>query len=98
MDIRPLLFRRVFRFGVALGVAWVLSGCAVTRGIIDVRPQIVPAPTTGRIVSLSSIEDRRHFEAAPEDPSTPSLKDGRIDDTLITARAIARKRNSYGMA
>ena len=34
----------------------------------------------------------------PAQASTPSLKNGEIEDTKITSRAIARKRNSYGMA
>jgi len=49
-------------------------------------------------VFIASIEDNRVFELKPGDPSTPSLKDGQIDNRQLTSRAIARKRNSWGKA
>jgi hypothetical protein len=79
-------------------VSSLAAGCAVTRGVVDVRPPVSAAPATGPMVSLDTVEDHRHFEIAPRDPSIPSLKDDRITDTALTSRAIARKRNGYGMA
>lgn len=89
---------RLVHLCAGLCAAWALSGCATSRGIIDVRPKVVPAPASGPMVSLDAISDRRPFAIAPGDPSTPSLKDDRIHDTALTSRAIARKRNTYGMA
>lgn len=97
MNLRPNR-SLIPRLAAVLLASWALGGCATSRGIIDVRPKVVPAPTSGPMVSLDSVADRRHFELAPRDPSTPSLKDNRINDTSITSRAIARKRNGYGMA
>jgi hypothetical protein len=43
--------------------------------------------------------DARKFEAAPSEPSIPSLKEpAQINDPQITSRALGRKRNGYGMA
>jgi hypothetical protein len=44
------------------------------------------------------VSDRRTFQINPSNPSTPSLKDGAIDNPAITSRAIARKRAGGGLA
>ena len=55
-------------------------------------------PIQGREVKIVRVTDRRTFQLKPSDPSTPSLKDGQIDNPAITSRAIARKRSGYGKA
>lgn len=74
------------------------SGCAVNRGTLDVRVSEPQNPATGTAVTFSRVTDRRVFEAAPSNPSTPSLKGAEIGNKAITSRAIARKRNTYGQA
>lgn len=76
----------------------ILSGCAITRGTLDVRAQQVANPARGPAVRFVRVTDRREFELRPPKPSIPSLKDGEIANRAVTSRAIARKRNSYGKA
>ncbi|WP_336605487.1 hypothetical protein [Stutzerimonas stutzeri] len=42
--------------------------------------------------------DERTFESKPRSAGIPSLKGGEINDTSITERAFARKRNGFGKA
>lgn len=81
-----------------------LTGCALNRSEIKLNAPVVttqanPAGSKGAIF-FRSISDKRVFEQAPRVPSTPSLgfegADKASDD--VKARAIARKRNSYGNA
>lgn len=74
-------------------------GCATSRGTLDVRIPLPSNPEAGIAVQEPVVVDARRFEASPRQPSIPSLKNAsEIDDVAITSRAIARKRNSYGMA
>jgi hypothetical protein len=75
-----------------------MSGCAGNRGIIDFEVDSGTNPKSGKYVTIAKVIDSRIFEARPKKPSIPSLMGGKIDDVAIKARAIARKRNSYGMA
>lgn len=83
---------------VSLCVGIFLSGCAVGRGVVDVQVPPSSSPDAGTPVKIVSVVDKRVFQEKPPQPSMPSLKDGEIHDKAITSRAIARKRNSYGMA
>ncbi|WP_316978949.1 hypothetical protein [Shumkonia mesophila] len=80
-------------------MAAVLGGCAVGRSVVPLdQAQAIQNPVSGIAVKIKSVEDARVFEAAPKDPSTPSLQDGEIGNSAITARAIARKRGGFGKA
>ncbi|MGO3698918.1 MULTISPECIES: hypothetical protein [Halomonas] len=80
-----------------------LSGCATSRSEIALT---VPEGNSdqhisaGQEVVIGEVIDRRVFEEAPREPSTPSLGKGGAskasDETK--ARAVGRKRNTYGMA
>ena len=79
-------------------VSLILGGCATSRSIID-----VPLPASagfansnGKEVKINSVTDKRVFEVSPPEPSTPSLDPSEEQGDKIKARAIARKRNSYG--
>jgi len=75
-----------------------LTGCATTRGVLDVR---VPAGTnasSGPAVRIERVTDRRVFEIDPRQANIPSLKHDEISDKAITSRAIARKRGGFGKA
>ena len=84
--------------GVAVLAGVLGSGCATNRGILDVRIDVPQDPESGKVVKIARVTDRRVFEEAPPNPSTPSLKGMEIGDPAITVRAIARKRNGYGKA
>lgn len=47
-------------------------------------------------MKIGKVTDARPFELDPEKPSIASLKDGDIGNPAIRARAIARKRNTFG--
>ena len=74
------------------------SGCALTRGELDIRVDLPANPPEGPTVWVAPPTDDRTFEHRPRRPSIPSLKKGEINDPSITSRAIARKRNSFGKA
>lgn len=88
MNIRILLI-------LCLGL--LATGCATSRGVIDVTAPETANPQTGVAVAVVEVKDRRAFQIDPPRPSIPSLKNNEIGDRTITSRAIARKRNSYGM-
>jgi len=92
-------FLRTAILGFAL--LWLLSGatgCATSRGVLDVKIPSTTNPTSGDAYKIVDVRDSRVFELKPSSPSIPSLKNGEISDSAITSRAIARKRNGYGMA
>ncbi|MDH3233729.1 MAG: flagellar biosynthesis protein [Alphaproteobacteria bacterium] len=87
------------RLVALLCVGVLLGGCAVNRSEINVGvDKSQPAAAATVPVKLVNVTDKRRFELNPRRPSIPSLKNGEINDSKITKRAIARKRNSYGMA
>lgn len=79
------------------------AGCATSRSEIKLNSPVMPSSTavsSGRTAVIRSIKDERIFEQAPRDPSTPSLGFGGADQSPaeLKARAIGRKRNTYGKA
>lgn len=87
---------------MVLGVVMValLGGCALNRSQVAVNGEAGAVPTTasmnGKKVYISAV-DERVFHAKPATPDNPSVLFKQIDDKAITERAIARKRNLYGM-
>ncbi len=76
-----------------------LSACALGRSVVDITPPKSTVTDNKAVAKIVKVEDRRVFEAAPDDAGTPSLQDAKdIADKTITARAIARKRGGYGQA
>ena len=76
-----------------------MTGCATTRGTLDLQVELPPNPSSEIAFQEPVITDARRFQPSPPDPSIPSLRnEDEIGDMSITSRAIARKRNSYGMA
>jgi hypothetical protein len=88
----------------ALLVAALLAGCATSRSEVKLASpgaeSAAAAPTTGRVVVIRNVTDERIFQDKPSEPSTPSLGgDGASKSAPeVKARAIGRKRNTYGMA
>lgn len=81
-----------------------LTGCATSRSEIKLSTpaatEAVAPPSDGKRVVIRSISDDRVFEEKPKDPSTPSLGFGgaQAAPADVKARAIGRKRNTYGKA
>lgn len=98
--------KRKFYWVLAVILAAWLSGCATSRSEIKViSPSATPPSTVKRVtkaqaVWMQSVVDERQFEAAPRDPSIPSLGfEGAIQASAETkARAFGRKRGGFGMA
>jgi hypothetical protein len=75
-----------------------LSACAVDRSTVSVEaPENISNPVNGVEVTISVMDDRV-FEFQPATPDIPSLSEDEIVNEDIKARAIARKRNTYGKA
>ena len=89
------------RLAVGIAALLVLSGCVTSRSEVAVNfvpPANVQAnASNGKKVLISTV-DERVFQVSPRNPATPSLKNDEVTDKSITERAIARKRNGYGMA
>ena len=80
-------------------MAFTLSGCAASRSTFDLSVPQGEHSDAKAYVKLLQIIDQRKYEVNPRDPSVPSLGDAaQIDDRAITSRAVARKRNGWGMA
>ena len=81
-----------------------LAGCATSRSEISLGSFAITPSTSSvtkdRTVFVRSVIDERVFEQAPRDPSTPSLGfEGAAQASAeIKARAIGRKRNTFGQA
>jgi hypothetical protein len=79
-------------------IAAALAGCATGRDVITPKFDSASNPVQGAPVRIEKVEDARVFQIKPGSPSTPSLMDDNLSDEPIRSRAIARKRNGYGMA
>lgn len=78
--------------------ALILTGCATSRGVLDLNVPDLPNPTSSQAVKIMTVTDKRVFEIKPKKPSIPSLQNDEINDPKITHRAVARKRNGFGAA
>ncbi len=80
-------------------IALFLNGCATSRSVIDIPMPVSTelSKSNGKEIYINSITDKRLFEIKPPEPSTPSLDPSEEQGDKIKLRAIARKRNSYGM-
>ena len=83
---------------ILLAIAILVSGCATTRGVLEIEAEESVNPESGQAVKIVQVVDSREFQIAPPQPDIPSLKNDEINDPAITSRAIARKRNTFGKA
>ena len=74
------------------------SGCATSRGLVSLT-----TPTSDKVATSKGIEvyigtvaDKRVFEVDPKSPEIPSLHPSEPQSDQIKARAVARKRNTFG--
>lgn len=77
-----------------------LGGCATSRSVLDVPSPGTEklAPSNGKEVYINSAVDKRIFEIAPSEPSTPSLDPSEDQSDAIKRRSVGRKRNTFGKA
>jgi hypothetical protein len=91
---RSLLKSSLVLAALALG----LCACS-PHFVANIEPPASTAPDSTALAKIVEIRDLRRFEAAPRDPSTPSLADASmLSDASLTARAVGRLRNAYGAA
>jgi len=91
--------RRLVLVVPLLACLFIATGCATTRGVIDVPAKMGANPASGPAVRIDRVTDRRVFEIDPRQANIPSLmNDDEIKDATITSRAIARKRGGFGKA
>ncbi|MCD6079422.1 MAG: flagellar biosynthetic protein [Ramlibacter sp.] len=94
---------RTFGAAALLLASAILGGCATSRSEVRIAPPdaaAAAAVTKPRAVVIRSVQDTRQFAEKPADPSVPSLGEGGASQASdsVKARAIARKRNTYGQA
>jgi hypothetical protein len=95
---------RTFMLAGLLGATALLTGCATSRSEVKLgafdADKSAYAVTKTTPVLIRSVTDERTFEDSPKNPSTPSLGEGGASKASddVRARAIGRKRNTYGMA
>ncbi|MDH0893000.1 MULTISPECIES: flagellar biosynthesis protein [unclassified Pseudomonas] len=91
---------RTLRAAALMCALAVTVGCATSRSEIDIGVPVAQAgqvvSSNGKRVSITAVDERK-FELKPKEADIPSLKNGEINDSSITQRAVARKRNGYGM-
>lgn len=90
--------RKMVKFILVTLMLVLAAGCATSRGVIDITDEVSANPAEGQAIKFVRVTDKRGFQLNPPQADIPSLKNGEIDDPVITERAIARKRNSYGKA
>ncbi|MFC5526804.1 hypothetical protein ACFPPA_13765 [Rhodanobacter ginsengisoli] len=93
--------KHLLQAAIACVVLAATAGCATTRTRMHLdTPQVAGAASTGKVVVIDSVSDKRGFETDPDDPSTPSLKKGSSYalDAQQRTQAIARKRGGFGHA
>ncbi|GGX86810.1 hypothetical protein GCM10007160_12700 [Litchfieldella qijiaojingensis] len=94
---------RTLLFAIMIAMVALLSGCATSRSEIAISTPheewSQPDNMIGEVV-IRTVTDQRVFEEAPPEPSTPSLGfEGAAQAAAdIKARAVGRKRNTYGKA
>ncbi len=98
----PISWTRRF---LAAALILSLAACATSRSELRVAspppaPVGVKAAPDAPAFRIREVIDARRFEQAPGDPSIPSLGFGGAAESpdAIKARAIGRKRNTYGKA
>lgn len=90
-----------FKVLVLVPALLLLSACATSRSTLALNlPQQGTVVNADKVAVIGVVEDQRQFEEDPDDPSTPSLKKGEkyALDAEARKKAIARKRNGYGVA
>lgn len=90
---------KTLRVACVVAAMALLGGCATSRSVVlPDAGTAIENPAQGLAVRIEKIEDIRRFEAAPKTPDIPSLPADDLLNSSLTSRAIARKRNGFGLA
>ena len=82
-----------------LSAMMALGGCATSRSVVIPDAGVAAEnPVQGIAIRIDQVDDMRQFQSSPKTPDIPSLPESDVGNNALTARAIARKRNGYGMA
>lgn len=95
---KGVIMKNTIKLTITFTILMILTGCATTRGVIDINENVSINPTEGQSIKFVRVTDKRKFQIDPRQADIPSLKNDEINDTNITSRAIARKRGGFGMA
>jgi len=91
--------RSILKSIAILSFMVLMTGCAVNRSVVPVKvAEPIANPVNGIDVKIVSVVDMRKFELDPKTPNIPSISKSEVNNAGIHARAIARKRNTYGAA
>ena len=100
--LEAIMFGRAIGIGMLGATVVLLAGCATNRSeILPANPMTALAtkpPTKGRTILIRSVSDDRVFAEQSKDPSVPTLGSGGAAHATgeVKARAIGRKRNTFG--
>jgi hypothetical protein len=90
--------RRSHYLGLMFSIL-LLGACGMGRTVLNVKAPSAPAVSAQPVpFKLVSVVDERHFEAHPKQANIPSLNDQDVGNPVLTARALGRKRGSFGAA
>lgn len=90
-----MFLTRLVAYSIA---ASVMAGCAVGRGTVDLTAPHAVNPSTGKYVRIEPVLDKRTFTVAPPSADMASLDPDEDTSDASKARAIGRKRNTFGKA
>ncbi len=91
---------RHLQLSIVVTLVVLLNGCVLGTRHIDLSPpDVADTNKASGNIYIGEITDNRKFEAAPRNPSTPSV----YGDLAATSKAtlatlIGRRRNAYGGA
>ena len=92
-------FQAVKQVLMILTIGLGLAACATNRSVIPISAPVGEQPKSTSFAKITEVRDLRPFSINPSDPSQPSIgNDADIQNAAVTSRAVARKRNSFGMA
>jgi hypothetical protein len=83
--------RRLVLVVPLLACVFIATGCATTRGVIDVPAKMGTNPPSGPAVRIDRVTDRRVFEIDPRQANIPSLMNDAEIKTPRSPRARSRE-------
>lgn len=89
---------QLLKLAVCSSAVAILAGCALGRDVVDVATPQTSNPASGKQVRIEQVLDKREFQVAPPSADIASLDADQGTGPEVEARAIGRKRGSFGKA